>query len=264
MTIPAPRTGHVALVTGASSGIGREIARGLAAEGHDLVIAARRLDRLEDLATELRAHGRRVLPLGCDVSDPESREALLDAVADAGLTVDVLVLCAGYGAGGAFTSLDPAAVRGLVRTNVEGVMELAVRVAPGMQERRTGAILVVSSIVGNQPMPGLVAYAATKAAVTSFGEALHDELRDHGVTVSVLCPGEVDTEFAVVAGVDEITAAVPGFLRIDAESCARAGLDGLRDGRRKVVPLVPVKVLHAVGGLAPRRLWFRLARSLVT
>jgi short-subunit dehydrogenase len=263
MSIPHPQPGSVALITGASSGIGRELARQLAARGHDLVLAARRLDRLDELAGELRRGGRRVEVIACDVSEPAGREALGDAVAALGLTVDVLIPCAGFGMGGPFIAEDHERVRLMIRTNFEAVVALAGMYAPGMAERRRGAILFVSSIAGNQPMTYFGVYSATKAAITSFGETLHEELRPCGVSVTVLCPGAVTTEFTEVAAMHSAERRLPPALRATPEDTARAGLEALEAGRRHVVPGRATQVLHFTGGHAPRALWLRACRKLM-
>jgi hypothetical protein len=261
--IPPPQPGSVALVTGASSGIGRELARQLAARGHDLVIAARRADRLEALADELRAGGRSVEAVACDVSEPDGREALRDGVAALGSTVDVLAPCAGFGMGGEFVDQDPERVRLMIRTNFEGVVSTCGMFAPGMAERRRGAILILSSIAGNQPMTLFGVYSATKAAITSFGETLHEELRPSGVSVTVLCPGAVATEFATVAAMTSAERRVRGPLTSAPDDIARAGLEALDHGRRHVVPGRVTRVLHFTGGHAPRAVWLRACRKLM-
>jgi short-subunit dehydrogenase len=255
--IPAPQRGSVALVTGASSGIGRELARQLSARGHDLVLVARRRDRLDQLAAELSTRAEVV---ACDVSEPEGRAQ----IADMNLTVDVLCPCAGFGMGGEFIAQDQDRVRLMIRTNVESTVALCGMFAPGMAERRRGAILIVSSIAGNQPMTLFGAYSATKAAVTSFGESLHEELRPYGVTVTVLCPGAVATEFASVAEMTNAERRVHGTpLTATPQATARAGLDALEAGKRHVVPGGVVKVLHFTGGHAPRTIWLRACRKLM-
>jgi short-subunit dehydrogenase len=227
------------------------------------VLTARRRDRLEGLAEELRsAHGRRVEVISCDVSEPERREALATELASLGVTVDVLVLCAGFGTGGEFVTQDAERVRLMVRTNFEGVVSLTGMVAPGMLSRRRGAILIVSSVAGNQPVVRMGVYAATKAAVTSFGETLHEELRSSGIVVTVLCPGAVATEFADVAAMEDSTRRLPGVLVATAEETARAGLEALDRGRRHVVPGRATQILHFAGGHVPRGLWLRASGKL--
>jgi uncharacterized protein len=262
-SIPEPQAGSVAVVTGASSGIGRELARLLCARGHDAVLVARRRDRLEQLASELRErYERRVEPVTCDLSDPASREGLLAQLDELGLTVEVLALAAGFGLGGPFTAHDPDRTQLMLRTNLEAVIALTRAFAPAMQDRRRGAILVVSSVTGHQPTPNMAAYAASKAAVTSFTEALHEELRHSGIAVTALCPGPVNTEFVDVAGMGH-TARRTRLLFSDPDQVATAGIDGLAENRRIVIPGIPARALALVGGHAPRALWLPICRHLM-
>ena len=261
MAIPAPRTGAAALVTGASSGIGAEIARQLASMGYDLILVARRRERLEELAAELRALGRRVEVVAADVSERSGREHLLEAVTDLGLEVDVFICSAGFGMGGAFIDLDPERIELMVRTNVEATFALTRALAPPMAARRSGAIMLVSSVGGEQPMPNFQAYAATKAAVTSFAESLHWELGRDGVTVTALSPGGVRTEFAGVAGMEHQEERAP--MQIDPPECARAGLRGMEAGHRVVIPHLGVRAGARIGRFVPRRLLLpAVARAL--
>jgi short-subunit dehydrogenase len=249
------------LITGASSGIGAELARGLCARGHDVILIARRRERLDQLATDLRkSYGRRVEVLTCDVSDAAARDALPSAVGDLGLQVDVLVLSAGFGIGGPFIGAERDRVVEMVRTNLEAVMVTTWDFAVGMAARRSGAILLVSSMAGNQPMPNFGAYAATKAGVTSFGQALAGELGDQGVTVTTLCPGGVRTEFAGIASLSASEERMPNSLLIDATECADAGLTALEAGRLTVTPRAAVRAVAFVGAHAPRRMWLGLCR----
>lgn len=263
MAIPAPTPGSAAVITGASSGIGREIASQLASRGHDVILVARRRERLQALAEQLRGHGRRAEVIAADLAVPEAREELVRQIDALQLTPDVLALCAGFGMSGKFTEHDPQRLRLMLRTNVEGSIELTRAFAPRMQARSRGAILIVSSIVGNQPMPLIGVYAATKAALTSFGEMLHHELRPSGVTVTVLSPGVVHTEFSQVAEMAPTEALFPRSLTITPAACAAAGLDGLARGRRKVIPRAGVGALHFIGGSMPRGLWLRLAGRMI-
>jgi uncharacterized protein len=262
--IPAPRAGSVALVTGASSGVGRELAKLLCERGHDIVVVARRRERLEELADELheRFVGRRVEVVPCDLADPLARESLVNHVNALGLNVDTLALAAGFGIGGPFTAHDPERTQLMVRTNLEGVIALTGAFAPGMERRRSGAILIVSSITGNQPMPNMAAYAATKAAVTSFAESLNEELRSSEIAVTVLCPGPMNTEFVDVAAMGH-TARRTRFFFSEPEDVARAGIHALEQRRRTFVPGIAARILHAVGGHAPRLLWLPFCRRLM-
>jgi short-subunit dehydrogenase len=186
----------VALITGASAGLGVDFARQLSARGYRLVLAARRLDRLETLASEL-GNARAV---AVDLSAASAAERLLEDVAAAGEQVEYLVNNAGFGLGGAFAELDPARQRQMIDLNVGTLTELCRGVAPEMISRRSGAILNVASTAAFQPGPGMAVYFATKAYVLSFTEALHEELLPFGIKVSALCPGPTRTEFGDVAG----------------------------------------------------------------
>jgi short-subunit dehydrogenase len=263
MGIPSPTSGAAAVITGASSGIGRELARQLARRGHDVVLIARRESRLTELAQELRATGRRAEVIAADVSCPNSRAAIVDRVAELGLTPDVVALCAGFAMKGEFTEHDPDRLQLMLRTNIEGVIGLSRAFVPGMRARRRGALLIMSSVVGNQPMPLIGAYSATKAALTSFGEALHEEVRRDDVSVTVVCPGVVLTEFSEVAEMTATAEMFPKYMTITPQSCAAAAVRAMDRGRRHAVPRVGVQALHFVGGHAPRGLWLRMARNLI-
>lgn len=265
MTIPRPEDGCAALITGASSGIGDELARQLAARGHDVILVARRAERLEALAEELRRqHGRRVEVLPCDLSDASARAELLTDLDKLDLKLDVLVLCAGFGLGGPFITEDPDRLISLVRTNVEAVVALSRALLPPMAERGRGAVLFVSSMAGNQPMPHFGAYAATKAAVTSLAEALHCELKHRHISVTALCPGGVTTEFAGVGGMEHVERRTPSAIMIGPRACARAGLKALDSGKRVEIPGLAVKALAWFGAHAPRALWLPLCKKMMT
>ncbi|OHV05455.1 SDR family NAD(P)-dependent oxidoreductase [Mycobacterium talmoniae] len=264
MAIPVPRTGHAALVTGASSGIGKELARELATRGHDIVVVARRRERLEKLAAEVREqYGIRAWALPCDLADRDDRARMLGELGELGLTLDVLVLCAGFGMVGPFLANDRDRITLMMRTNVEATFALAHSLTPAMVERRAGAVLFVSSMTGNQPMPNFAAYAATKAAVTSIAQALHCELKPFGVTVTVMCPASVSTEFSEIADGAEQAKRQPAFLTATPRQCATAGLDALADGRRTVVPLLPARVFVSIAARLPRTLWLPICRKML-
>jgi uncharacterized protein len=265
MTIPTPRPGSVALVTGASSGIGAACARELAGRGHDVVLVARRRDRLEALAAELRDRHRVSADIvTCDLADADDRRRMLAELAGLGHDVEVLVLCAGFGMVGPFLEHDPDRVDLMIRTNVEATLSLARALTPAMAARGRGAVLFVSSMAGGQPMPYFAPYAATKAAVTSIGESLHCELAPHGVTVSVLAPANVSTEFAAVAEADQQEGRQPAFLTASAEQCARAGVRALERGTRKVTPLPAARAFAWTASRLPRRVWLPACRKLLS
>lgn len=261
MSLPTPSPQTTALITGASSGIGADLARQLAGRGHGVVLVARRLELLESLAEELRLqHGIRAEALACDLTDPEDRDGLPARVEALGLTVDVLVNNAGYGSAGQFVDLDATWETDMVRLNCEAVVALSAAYAPQMAQRGSGAILIVASSAGMQPIPGQATYAATKAFALSFSEALHTELGPRGVAVTALCPGPIDTEFAARAGLEEAFAQVPKAARVSSEDCARAAIDGLARGRRVVVPGLPIKVMTVAGHHTPRSILLPLMR----
>ncbi|CQD17948.1 short-chain dehydrogenase/reductase SDR [Mycobacterium lentiflavum] len=264
MSIPAPKANSAALVTGASSGIGRALACELAESGHNLILVARRRARLETLATELRGKCRiRVDVVVCDLADATDRDRMLTDLDALGLELDLLVLCAGFGMVGPYVTHAPDQLIDMVRTNLEATVALTRELAPPMVNRGRGAILLVSSMAGNQPMPYFAPYAATKAAITSLGEALHCELKPAGVTVTVLAPANVDTEFAEMADAARQTNRQPAFLTASAEDCARAGINALRDGKRKLVPLPQAAAFAWVGAHLPRWIWFRICRAML-
>jgi uncharacterized protein len=263
MPLPQPRPGSAALVTGASSGVGVEVARKLAAGGHNVVLLARRAERLAALAQELGdQYGVRAAITPCDLSERESRTAALTAIEELGVEIDIFASCAGFGMTGPFHEHAGRQAVRMVATNLEAVVELTGAVLPAMVQRRRGAVLLVSSLAGAGPVPGLAAYSATKAAVTSFGEALHAEVRRYGVSVTVMCPGPIDTEFGAVADLDGLISRTPGFLTATANGCAAAGLDGLDSGRRVVIPNPAVRALGVVGSYLPRRLGLPMWRRV--
>ncbi|MQA84908.1 MAG: SDR family NAD(P)-dependent oxidoreductase [Streptosporangiales bacterium] len=246
------------MITGASSGIGAAIARELASRGHGVTLVARREERLRDLANELaEAYPVRAEVLACDLADAAARGALPGRVEALGLRVDVLVNNAGLGTHGRFVELDAAREAEQVRVLCEAVVDLCGAFAPAMAARRSGGVLIVSSLSGFQPVPNTATYAAAKAFSLSFGETLHAELRGCGVSVTTLCPGPVDTEFFEVSGPHPTQRVFPKPLWETAEAVARAGIEGLARNRRVVVPGAAMRALVASGRLAPGglRLW---------
>lgn len=191
----------VTLITGASSGLGEGFARALAARKHDLLLVARREERLRELAAELeRAEGVSVATVALDLAAEGSGEALMAEVATRGLAVDTLINNAGFGARGSFAEIDLAEQKRMIALNCTALMELCHHVLPGMISAKRGGILNVASTASFQPGPWMAVYYATKAFVLSFSEALHEEVREHGVRVAALCPGPTRTEFADIAG----------------------------------------------------------------
>ena len=247
MALPEPSPDSAALITGASAGIGSAVARELAARGHGLVLVARRKDRLDTLARELSAeHGVRAETIACDLSKSAARGRLPGRVEQRGLRVEILINNAGFATGGAFHESEPARELEQVRVLVEAVVALSSAFIPAMVDRGRGGVLNVASTAAMQPMPYSAGYSAAKAYVLTFSEALHQELRGAGVTVTALCPGPVQTEFWEVAGWQVNTGQsfeklVPRPAMISAEDAAGAGIEGLAAGRRVVVPGLPVR-----------------------
>jgi uncharacterized protein len=263
MALPPPRPDSTSLVTGASAGIGADVARSLARRGHGVTLVARRAERLSKLAEELRAeHSVRAETLECDLADAGSRDKMLARLADLGLTVEVLVNNAGFGTGGRFQELDPGREVEMVRLNVEAVVALCGRFLPGMVARGRGAVLNVASTAAFQPLPRQATYGATKAFVLSFTEAVHADLEGTGVTATALCPGPVRTEFSEVAGIDEAAQGLPSLFWMDSPEVAEAGVRGLERDRRVVVPGALNRVGALGGQHAPRGLLLRLGNRV--
>ncbi len=248
---------RLAVVTGASSGIGRELARQAAGHGYDVVLVARREQRLQALAGELDTVGVAARVVAADLADPSGAEHV--AMALAGTPVDVLVNDAGVGGRGAFAvERDLAADLAMIRLNVTALVELTGLLLPGMVERGHGGVLNVASIAGYLPGPGQAVYHATKAFVKSFSEALAEETRGTGVQVTALCPGPVRTEFARTAGYAEEAKGNPMMPVRSAAEVAAAGWDGLMAGHAVVVPDLPTRIgLQALRFLP----WRLVARS---
>ncbi len=251
MPLPPATPGSTCVVTGASSGIGLEFARQLAARGHDLFLVARREGRLHEIASEVaRDHGVSVEVARCDLSSQAARKRLLQQVAASELAVETLVNNAGFAHVGDVHEY-PAKQLGMVQVNVEALVALTTAFLPAMVERGRGAIINVASMAAFQPIPSQATYAATKAFVLSFSEAVAAEVRGSGVSVTALCPGPVATEFVDVAGFKRSMQEMgPSFVWASPVDMARAGIAGAEGGKRVVVP-----------GLAQRTLAFAAQHS---
>ncbi|HEX5252820.1 MAG TPA: SDR family oxidoreductase [Mycobacterium sp.] len=262
MALPTPSPTSTAVVTGASSGIGADIARELADRGHGVTLVARREERLRELADELAGRVR-VEVIACDVGDSAARAGLLEEVERRGLTADILVNNAGIGTIGsvATTSVDDEIAQ--VRVNVEAVIDLTTRAVQQMVPRGRGAILNVGSTAGYQPFPGQVGYAATKAFVNNYTQGLRGELAGTGVTVALLCPGPVRTEFVQSAGMNErdFADAFPKFLWKPSRDVARAGVDALEHDRGTLIPGLPSQITTRLFQFMPRRMLLPLVNS---
>ena len=254
MRLPAPARDRTCLVTGASSGIGAEIARVLAGRGFGVTLVARTESRLQALADELAdRHSVRAEVVAVDLTEEKGRGGLARTLEDRGLAVNVLVNNAGFSTTGPVHRSDPAREVAMVRTDVEAVVHLCSLFTPGMVERRSGAILNVASTAAFQPLPGQAGYGASKAFVLSYSQALRGELRPHGVTVTALCPGPVETEFQENAGFpDEAEAAMPKFMWVPAAAVAKAAVEALDADRGVVIPGLANRVGALAGWFAPR------------
>jgi uncharacterized protein len=251
------------LVTGASSGIGLELARLFAADGSALVLVARSIVKLEALAAELRdAHKVDVRVEAADLIDPGAPRRLHEALERGGVAVDVLVNNAGFGAIGPVASLDTKRQLDMVSVNVAALTHLSRLFLPGMLARARGGILNVSSTAGFQAGPNMAVYYATKAYVLSFSEALTEEVRDKGVTVTCLCPGPTDTGFKEEAGMEGVALFRLGAM--DAPTVARIGHRAFRSRRAVVIAGFGNKVPTFLERFAPRALIRKVTKRLNT
>jgi short-subunit dehydrogenase len=263
VALPPPSPSSAALITGASSGIGTEIARELARSGHAVILVARREERLREIAAELgQEHGIRTEVLSADLGDAAARDGLATSIEALGLDVEILVNNAGYGDNARLNSSDRERLLAMVRLNCEGLLDLQARYSPSMVTRRRGAILNVASTAAFQPMPGTATYAATKAFVLSLSEGTHAELKGMGVTVTALCPGPVKTEFADVAGIGGAEDSLPDLFWSTAEDVAKAAVAGLESGKRVVVPGVLNRATAVGGQHMPRALALPLIKRV--
>jgi hypothetical protein len=251
---------EVALITGASSGLGATFARQLANDGMDLVIVARRADRLEALRDELESRaGIRCHVIASDLSRPEAPGELLARTDSLGLEVDWLVNNAGFGTDGAFATLPLARELEQVQLNVVTLLVLTHLYLSGMVARRRGTVINVASIGSFVPTPYMATYSATKAFVLSFSEALAPEVAASGVQVLALCPGAVSTEFQQVAGV---TGKLPDFSFMTAEEVVQQAIAAARKGRRTLVPGWMNRAVVTSVRFMPRRLLTGIAGSM--
>jgi len=263
MAIPAPAPASTALITGASAGIGVEIARSLADRGWGVTLVARREQRLRELADAIRSEsGVRAEAIAADLGLPEERERVAATIEELGLTVEVLVNNAGFGHSGPVHRADHERLVQMVRLNCEALLDLQALFTPGMADRGRGAVLNVASTAAFQPLPGTAAYAATKAFVLSLGEATHAELGRKGVTVTTLCPGPVKTEFATRAGIGASEERLPDLFWTPAEEVARQAVEGLEKGKRVVVPGLLNRATALTGLHSPRALTLPLTQRV--
>lgn len=249
------------LITGASAGLGQGFARALAAQGQDLILTARRADRLEALAAELRtAHGVQAHIFPADLADPTAPDTLIADIAAADLTIHDLINNAGYGIQGGFADGDTSAELGMIDLNIRALVALTHAVLPQMVARRSGGVLNIASTAAFQPGPWLAVYYATKAFVLSFSEAIHEEVKDEGVRIVALCPGPTRTEFANLAGMGD--SALFNRFASDPETVVRDGLKALATNQAVRISGMANTLMAGSIRLTPRGLARRIAGSL--
>lgn len=255
MSLPQPTPESIALVTGASSGIGEQYARQLAERGHRVALVARREDRLARLADELGGQERAVV-IAADLAKAEDRDRLATRLEELGARVEILVNNAGYGIYQRFAEAGREAELNQARLLVEAPVDLMARYLPGMVERRRGAIINMSSSAGFQALPYNAGYSAAKGYLLLLSEAVHAEVEEHGVTVTVVCPGPVPSGFQGASDADYFAERLPRFTSVSPERVARDALDAADRGRTSVIPGGP----QVWAALAPSR---QLPRWLV-
>jgi uncharacterized protein len=253
----------LALVTGASSGIGADLARELARDGYDLILVARRIEPMQALADELKPIGAGATILPADLTRPGAAAGLVKEIIERDLTIEVLVNNAGLGAHGRFDQSDTNRNSEMIQVNIVALTELTRLLLPGMVARRRGRVMLVASAAGFQPGPFMAVYSATKSYVLLLGEAIAYELRGTGVTVTTLCPGATATNFSAVA--DAKTSALFSLAPVmNAAAVARTGYHALKAGKRVVIAGVFNKVLGITGRSAPRFMSLPIAKFLMS
>lgn len=251
----------IALVTGASAGLGTDFARILAGQKYDLILVARNEGRLASLAKQLSTdHGVKVSVLPRDLSIPGSAEALLQDLKSQGLSVDVLVNNAGVGMHGPVANSDARALAGMLQLNVTTLTELTRLLLPDMLARKNGRILNVASTAAFQPGPWMAGYYATKAYVLSFSEALATELKGTGVTITTLCPGPTTTEFFERAKMSR--SRMKNIFFADSRACAQVGVNGMLQGKTIVIHGTLNRMLVFISKILPRAVVRSIAGKL--
>jgi short-subunit dehydrogenase len=263
MALPPPTLDNTVVVTGASAGIGAELARQFARRNYNVVLVARRVERLRELAEELRlSHGIHADVEPCDLTDAGARRELVERLLAGEREVVGVCNNAGFGTVATLLKSDLEREQQVVRLNVEAVHHLTGAFLPRMVERGAGAVLNVASTAAFQPLPGFATYAASKAFVQSFSEAVHAELGGTGVTVTCLFPGFTHTEFPETAEAGGAESTIPEFLWMESPEVARAGIDAMVAGRRTVIPGLKNRASMIGGRMAPRSVLLPLVRQV--
>jgi short-subunit dehydrogenase len=261
MTASTKSSGLTALITGGSGGIGLELAKQFAAHGHDLVLTARSRDTLEAVAGTIEGkHAVKVTVIADDLTDPDAPQRLFDAIAAENIHIHFLVNNAGFGLGGEFVDTDIKRELEMVQVNIIALMQLTKMYLPAMVKRKSGHILNLASTAAFQPGPLMSVYYASKAFVLSFSEALDEELRNTGVSVTCLCPGATATKFAETAGVgnSKLFATIGGTT---AEQVALYGYEAMMKGERVAVVGTRNKIMVLGERFVPRNFVTRLSRK---
>lgn len=251
MSLARPLKESPVVITGASSGIGKELAKQFAKQGYSLILVARRVDKLNELALFLRKKYQVEVKLRpCDLADRQQRTQFRQELEN----LDVSILCnnAGFATFGRLQDLDAEREREQTELNVVAVQDLTLAVLPKMIQRKSGAILIVGSTSGHQPTPANATYAATKAFANSFAESLHSELKGTGVSCTLLAPGPTITAFNEVAGITKIDGVGGSFVWVTAERVAKEAIQGLRANRRIVIPGFIAQAQTLGGRYTPR------------
>jgi uncharacterized protein len=255
----------LALVTGASSGIGADLARELARDGHDLVLSARRVEPMQALAAELKTLGAGCTVIAADLSKSGAAAALVREIETRGLNIDVLINNAGLGDNSRFDQSDPLRVSEMLGVNVVALTELTRLLLPPMVSRGKGKVMLLASTAGFQPGPQMAVYCASKAYVLNFGEAIAFELRGSGVTVTTLCPGATETDFARVAHLGGSALFKGGLMPVmSASDVARIGYQGLKAGRGVVIAGLLNKIMTTSSRLSPTPMTLRIANWMMS
>jgi short-subunit dehydrogenase len=263
MSLPEPSSESIALVTGASSGIGEQFARQLSEMGHRVALVARREDRLRELANELGGDDRAVV-IGADLAVAEERDRLAARVDELGAQVEILVNNAGYGIYKPFAEDGREAELQQVRLLVEAVVDLMARYLPGMRSRGRGAIINMSSTAGFQALPYNAGYAAAKGHVLMLSEAVHEEVKERGVTVTAVCPGPVPSGFQDASDAGYFAEKLPKFTFVEPERVAKDALRAAARGQISIIPGGPqVRAAYAPNRKLPRWLVLPISKRLM-
>jgi short-subunit dehydrogenase len=262
MGLPQPSPNSIALITGASSGIGEEFARQLSAQGHRVAVVARREDRLATLCEDLGGP-ERAIAISADLAIPADRDRLAARLDELGFTIDILVNNAGFGVYGAFIESGPGLELQQIRVDVEAVVDLMSRFLPGMVERGRGAVINMASTSAFQALPYNAGYGAAKAYVLSMSEAVNEEVKAAGVSVTAVCPGPVPTEFLEVNEA-EFASKIPKFAWVSAQRVVSDALKAAAKGHRSVIPGGPaVQAFFAPSRRMPSAVTLAFTRRLM-